>query len=119
MSHIRKVPSGGFDARYRGADGRERSRRFRTKAEARAFLDRIGVEQRSGDWYDPAGGRIVLADWVARWRTTAVNLRPSSLARDDSYLRNHVMPAFGAVPIGKITPLDVRTWVAELSRSGL
>lgn len=46
-------------------------------------------------------------------------LRASSRARDDSYQRNHVLPAFGAVTLGRITQLDVRAWVAELTASGL
>jgi integrase len=118
MPHVRKLPSGRFEARYRGGDGREHSRRFATRREARAFLDQVGVQQRAGEWLDPAAGRIKLVDWVDRWRATAIDLRPSSLARDEAYLRTHVLPAFGGTPIGKITPLDVRQWVAELARSG-
>lgn len=34
-------------------------------------------------------------------------------------LRTHILPAFGSVALGVITPADVRAWVAELSSKGL
>lgn len=34
-------------------------------------------------------------------------------------MRRHVLPAFGNVPLGRITQLDVRAWVADLAASGL
>ena len=34
-------------------------------------------------------------------------------------MRNHVLPAFGVVPLGRITQLDVRAWVAQLDSKGL
>jgi integrase len=67
----------------------------------------------------PSSGRIPLADWAAQWESTTVHLRASSRARDESYLRNHVLPCFGATRLDAIGVLDVRRWVAELSASGL
>jgi integrase len=119
VAHIRKLPNGRYEARYRASDGRERSRRFPTRREARAYLDQVGVDRRGGTWHDPRAGRIPLADWVAQWAATTVHLRPSSRARDEAYLRNHVLPRFGAMRLDAIGALDVREWVADLSRSGL
>lgn len=34
-------------------------------------------------------------------------------------MRNHVLPVFGTTPLGRITQLDVRAWVADLHASGL
>jgi len=61
---------------------------------------------------------MLLQDWVATWQPLVVGLRPSSLARDDAYIRTHILPRFGTTPIGAITTLDVRGWVAELSAAG-
>jgi integrase len=119
VAHVRKLPNGRFEARYRASDGRERSRRFPTRREARAYLDQVGVDRRGGTWHDPRAGRIPLADWVAQWEATTVHLRPSSRGRDEAYLRNHVLPRFGAMRLDAIGALDVREWVADLSRSGL
>ncbi len=119
MSHVRRFANGSWEARYRAPDGRERSRRFATRREAQEYLQRVGTERQRGEWRDPSHGRVLLADWVAEWRATTVNLRPSSRARDEAYLRTHVLPAFGTTPLGRITQLDVRAWVAELAATGL
>jgi integrase len=119
VAHIRKLPNGRFEARYRAPDGHERSRRFLTKREAQAYLDRVGVDRRAGTWHDPRAGRIPLAEWVTQWEATTVHLRPSSRARDEAYLRNHVLPRFGPMRLDAIGVLGVREWVADLSRSGL
>ncbi|HSH58739.1 MAG TPA: site-specific integrase [Acidimicrobiales bacterium] len=116
---MRKLANGRYEARYRGVDRRERSQRFSTKRDAVRFLERVGADQQRGDWCDPAGGRILFTDWLDDWWGTTVNLRATSRARDESYIRTHVLPAFGPVPIGRITHLDVRTWVAELTARGL
>ena len=119
MAHIRKTDSGRFEVRHRAPDGQERSRRFATRRDAQAFIDRVGVDRQNGTWRDPRASRILLGDWVDAWQPTVVGLRPSSLARDDTYLRTHVVPRFGAMPIGAITPLEVRAWVSDLTASGL
>ena len=67
---------------------------------------------------DPDGGKETLAGWVDRWWSTTVNLRETSRARDSSILRNHVLPEFGAVPLGRIEHLAVREWIAELTVRG-
>ena len=89
------------------------------RREAQAHLDQTGVDRRDGTWRDPRAGRLVFADWVARWEGTNVHLRPSSQARDDSYLRNHVLPRFGPMRLDAIRVLDVREWVAQLNAKGL
>jgi integrase len=118
MGHLRRVDSGRWEARYRGPDGREHSRRFSTKREAQAFLERTGADRQRGEWRDPQGAKVLMADWVDAWWATTVNLRPSSRARDEAYIRNHVLPAFGDLPLGGITQLDVRAWVADLAAAG-
>ncbi len=119
MAHIRKTPSGRFEARFRGPDGKEHAKRFATRRDAQSYLDRLGVDRQAGRWRDPRAGRMLLVDWVAIWQPTTVDLRPSTRARDDTYLRNHVLPRFGAVRLDAITPLDVRSWIGELTAKGL
>jgi len=119
MAHIRKTSSGRFEARFRGPDGSEHAKRFNTRRDAQTFLDRHGVDRQAGHWRDPRAGRMLFADWVKLWQPTTVDLRPSSRARDDSYLRTHVLPRFGALRLNAITPLEVRSWVADLTASGL
>jgi hypothetical protein len=47
------------------------------------------------------------------------NLRPSTAARDQDYVRLYVSPRFGSMPLASIGQRDVRAWVADLSSQGL
>ncbi len=49
MAHIRKTSSGGFEARYRGPDGREHAKRFPTRRTAQAFSTSSASTDRRGD----------------------------------------------------------------------
>jgi len=47
------------------------------------------------------------------------NLRPSTAARDQDYVRPYVSPRFGSMPLASIDQRDVRAWMADLSSQGL
>ena len=119
MGWIRKRPSGAFEARYRDPLGRERSKSFPTKGEARAFLTHIESSKQKGSWIDPARARILFAVWAKEERKTWSDLRAATRARADSLMRSHVLPAFGEAQLGNISPLEVQAWVNELTASGL
>src|SRR5262249_28035070 len=73
MGWIRKPRSGrGWEARYRGADGKERSRSFSTKRRAQEFLATVETEKHRGDWRDPALARTSLGEWATEWEQTTV-----------------------------------------------
>ncbi len=85
-------------------DGRERSRRFTTKRDAQTFLANTLIERRISAPGVTHVARMLLADWVEQWRATVVDLRASARARDDSYLRNHVLPQFGGLGLAPSRP---------------
>lgn len=105
--------------RYRDSAGRTRSQSFAREHEAKKFRAKLEVEQTRGDWIDPKLGQLTLEGWVEQYRSTRTGLRPSSIARDESYLKNHVLPAFGRTPIAKIDNLGVRKWISELEQKEL
>ena len=90
-------------------------RQNRRKADAERFRSTTEVELGVGDWVDPRRGRITLREWVEQWWATTVDLRPSSRARDEAYLRSQILPAFGDLPLAAIDHLAIRAWVADLS----
>jgi hypothetical protein len=108
--------NGRWRVRYRTPDGLQRSATFDRKADAERFAKGIDTDQARGHFVDLNRGRVTLAEWSQQWRATTVHLRPSTAARDDSYLRTHVIPAFGARPLRSIEHVEVQAWVAELSR---
>jgi integrase len=108
-----------FDARFRGPDGRVRGKTFTTRRDARDWLARQRTDRSAGTWIDPARGRITFAQWWEQWWPTTVDLRASTRARDESYARSHILPAFGPTQLARIDHAGVQAWVAELRSKGL
>jgi integrase len=120
MAHVRKLPSGKWQGLYYDPARRKRTAGvFTTKKVA---LDAAREEERRiprQTWTDPALARVPFSEWAAHHISTMIDQRDSTRVRDDSYLRTHLLPAFGNFPIGGIEPLDVQRWVTKLSASGL
>ena len=119
MSSISKQANGRYRARYRDPQGRTRSKSFELKADAERFLTGIDHRKLAGGYVDPAHGRTRFRDWVERWRAGVVDLRPSTLARDDGYVDRYLIPEFGALRIGDIDHARVQAWIAALTARGL
>ena len=115
MSSVRRDVSGAWRARWRDPAGKSHSKNFRTKNEAERHLTGLDASKLTGSYVDPAAGRITFAAWAKTWRAGVVNLRPSTLARDDGYLERYLMPTFGTTRLADIDHAAVRSWVAELS----
>ena len=119
MAYVQRQPNGRWRVRYRDPDGVLRSRTFTRKVDADRHAARIAVDLEAGEWLDPRRSRMRLEEWASRWRATQIDLRRSTLARLDSTLTHHVVPAFGARELRSITNADVREWVTRMTAEGL
>ncbi|MGH9036332.1 MAG: tyrosine-type recombinase/integrase, partial [Acidimicrobiia bacterium] len=104
-----------YEVRFRGADGKERSRTFRTKKEAERYerAQHTAIDQ--GLWVDPRSGRVTLASWTVEWQRTVVHLRPTTRRIYDANLRNHILPELGDMELAKLTPSMLRAWLSGLT----
>jgi integrase len=121
FGNVRRLPSGRWQARYRGPDGRMRAapQTFGRKAEAERYLTLIEAQINRGEWTDPERAKITLADYADRWITERAGLRPRTVELYRWLLRRHIRPWLGDVPLGKIdTPL-VREWRSKLLADGV
>ena len=105
-----------YDVRLRTPDGRQYKRSFRTRKEAEAFRARELADQSRGAWVDPARSTVTLGEWAAEWLASDPGKRPSTLARDESALRLHIIPALGDRPLASITPSDVQRTVGAWAK---
>ena len=105
-----------YVVRYRTPARGQRKRRFRRLADAERFRSAVEHSKTEGLFVDPKAGRQTFGEYAVRWLATKVDVRPRTLVNLEGRLRNHILPAFGDVPIGSITPEDVRDWVAALVR---
>lgn len=122
MGHIqkrtRRDPKTGkrttaYQARYRGPDGKERSRRFDRRVDAERWLDTNGAIL-------PAvlGWTLRLAQFCLvtsrNWLANRRDLRPRTAIQYRSVLNRHLLPAFSAVPMAKVTPSSIGQWHSAL-----
>jgi integrase len=100
--------------RFRTPDGQQRSKQFKRKRDAEAYVNLVEVDRLQGALVDPRLGRITVGEWWDQWWPTVTHLRPSTRARDAQYFRTHVRPVFGTTPLGKLDRTVLRSWVASL-----
>ncbi len=123
MGSVRKVKhqSGkeSWQARWRDPAGIDRSKNFFRKVDANHYLLSLESDKLRGRYTDPRLGRTRLEGWLAEWQATRTNLSPQTRLRDEASIRNHVIPTFGSVAIGRLQPVHVARWVADLDAKGL
>jgi site-specific recombinase XerD len=120
VGSVRKdTRGGGWQARYRDRAGRQRTRTFDSKGEARAYLGTVELDLAQGTWTDPALDKVAFSAYAARWRSSLAHLRPGTLNNVDSFMHCHILPAFSTWQMGRIEPADVRAFVADLVDKGL
>lgn len=103
-----------WQARWRDPAGRQRGKNFDRKVDAEQYLLAMETDKLRGRYTDPRLARTPLADWMAEYVATRVNLGVQTQARDDATIRNHILPAFGPWMIGSIQPIHVAQWIADL-----
>ncbi|MCA1720921.1 MAG: site-specific integrase, partial [Actinobacteria bacterium] len=98
---MRQLPSGRWQVRYRSSDGRLRpaGQTYVTKTEASRALAEIETEVTSGQWLDPARGRVPLRLYAEEWLVARrVRGRLLALRTKDTYrnsLDKWILPTFG------------------------
>ena len=121
FGNVRKLPSGRYQTRYPGPDGRLRSGTvtYPDKRSADRALSLIEGQMITGEWTDPQRGKIALQTYAEKWIAQRPNLRARTVELYRWLLAKHIGPYLGRISIGKITPDMVREWRAELLSNGV
>lgn len=114
---INKLSSGSYRARCSGPDGVRRSKVFRTKADADAWLGSQQTDARRGDWIDPDLQSRRFEVWAEAWLGHLL-VRPNTRRQYEVSLRVHVLPIFGSRPVGTIARPDVQHFVKVMTEAG-
>ncbi|MGA5355426.1 tyrosine-type recombinase/integrase [Streptomyces thermodiastaticus] len=118
---VRRLPSGRWQVRYRDpATGQLRpaEQTYATKTDAQVALTHIESDIARGLWSDPDAGAVNFAEYATAW------LRDRKLAdrtreRNESVLRLHILPTFGAGTVADVTTARVRSWRGKLLAAGV
>jgi hypothetical protein len=120
MAHIEKRGPKRWRARYRGPDGRERSRTFQRRTDAERFLTNIEHSKKSGLYVDPSHGRVTLSTWSAEWlEAVRPSLKPKTVASYESLLRSRIVPKLGGRQLASLVPSDIQRWIGAMHGDGI
>ena len=108
-------------ADYRDGLGRRRWVSCRTKAQAEEIEARERLAARAGRNLRPhIDPELALAAYARRWLSQiTATVKPSTAAGYEQRLRVHVLPAFGTLPLRKLTRGGIKALLIEKLRSGL
>lgn len=113
MGFVQKTEAGRWKAYWRDPIGAQRSKTFRAKKDANAFLAEIETAKGRGLYVSPHAGRTTFGvhagEWMATW-----NNGVTTTARDHSVMRTHVLPQWEEWPLGKIDHLSVQRWLTTV-----
>lgn len=120
FGRVRQLPSGRWQARYPGPDGRDRPapQTFESKGDADRWLSAVETDIGRGQWIDPSASETTVEQWSQLWMANRPDLKVRTRELYDWLLGKYIVPQLGDVPLGKVTPSLVRSWHAEISRVG-
>jgi integrase len=119
FGRVRRLPSGRYQARYRGPDAVDRPApsTFATKTDAERWLARVEIEIHDDHWRDPDLGRVGFAEYAGAWIRERPDLRPNTVQVYQYVLVRHLQPFFGNRAVADIREPHVRRWRGELLES--
>lgn len=114
FGNIRKLPSGRFQARYKGPDGvfYNAPETFGNKTDANNWLVLRESEILRKDWTAPDAGKIRFGTFATDWIDDRV-LKHRTEVLYRGLLKNHLAPTFGNCYLSDIKEADVRRWRKE------
>ena len=100
------------------ADGSPAPDTFPTKAEASRWLSLAEADLVRGTFVHPSlNANVTVAEWLEEWRAShSLHKRPTTLVRDESAIRRHLVPRLGDIQLAKLRQTDVQAFVADLRR---
>lgn len=100
-------------ARYVDERGKEHSKSFARKPDAKQWLDGQTAAVVTGNHVAPRNAQMTVQQWCDTWiQGYAVN-RESTVRQARTHIK-HITAEFGDVPLSAVRPSHVKTWVASL-----
>lgn len=90
---------------------------FTSKTAAENKAGEIEADQRRGQFLDPDGGKLTLAEWSIAW-FDALDVAATTEAQYRSLVNNHILARWGSTRLDAISGLAVHTWGKKLRAEG-
>jgi len=104
-------------ARYVDDAGKEHTRHFKRKVDAKSWLDAAMASLLRGDHVDPKAARMTVGEWCEVWLEGYRTRRESTVRQAEVHIKI-IRAHFNAVPLSAVKPSDVRSWTAKLKAEG-
>ena len=122
--NIRKRKDGRWEGRYTAGYDQETGKRIiknvlcKTQAEVKEKLKKA-IEENVGIDYGRAKTYTV-GSWLEVWMENyaRVKLRPSTFKTSQGFLKNHIKPQIGGIPLADLTSLDLQRFYKHLLDGG-
>ncbi|MDT0305100.1 tyrosine-type recombinase/integrase [Streptomonospora wellingtoniae] len=118
MPYIRRLPSGLWQATVRGADGKKHTRTDPLKKTVQQWAREQETARDQQVWQDPRAGHLTLGQWHPVWLDMRT-VEAMTAAQDTSTWRVHVEPKWAGWKLAAIDVEAVRTWRAQMEKSGV
>ncbi len=122
FGRVRKLPSGRYQARYPGPDGKDRPapHTFARKIDAERWLSLKEAEIVRGEWIAPDAAKVTVGEWGSRWLdSVAPGLKPKTVGLYRGLMRSLILPRFGAMTVADVRPITVAEWMNSMNKRGL
>ncbi|MCW2510916.1 MAG: Phage integrase [Modestobacter sp.] len=113
---VDKLPSNKWRARCTGPDGRRRTRIFRTKTDARAWLATQQADTVRKAWRAPELGLRTVGQYADDYLVRD-DLRQSTRSLYAGLWKHHLADRWADVAVGDVTSADVRAWHTAAAKS--
>jgi integrase len=114
----RRCPSGRWEARWYGPDGRQRTKSIRHAGRNQNARPVNEADKHRGDYIAPNLTRTPFRKVALAWATTRPGRKERTRIGYEALLRNHVLPALGDKPVNRITKTTIREFIGHLESKG-
>ena len=122
--NIRKRKDGRWEGRYTVGHDPETGKAIiknvlgKTQAEVKEKL-KTAIEENVGIDYGKAKS-FTVGSWLEVWMENyaKIKLRPSTFKTSQGFLRNHIKPQIGSIPLAELTSLDLQKFYKHLLEGG-
>ena len=100
-----KLPNGKWGSVSRDENGQP----FFSERTAEQYAHGLEVDVRRKQFINPRDGRITVAEWAEKW-LASIDVGPLSEKEYRLRLKNQILPEWGDVAVGDLSPTAILTW---------
>lgn len=104
-----KLPNGKWGSVSRDDNGQP----FYSERAAEQYAHGLEVDVRRKQFINPRDGRITVAEWAEKW-LTSIDVGPLSEKEYRLRLKNQILPEWGDVAVGDLSPSGIAAWEKQL-----